>query len=275
MKVLKSENLGEKGFIYVASRDRMYYELALISCQSLKDFCPEMNVTLFTHEKFLDNRSDIFDGIITEIPIHYRAKMWCMARTPYQKTVYNDCDSIIRHKDVRKIFDFMEDCDMFFGSQLLHTVSNYKWAYIDKNRTIQPKLHGSMCGYHKTDLNIDFMQTWFDTYVEQITTPWKYDKHHYPEWKLFDMFTLWRMTSGKFKEFDRFKELNITVLPRRFNNSGQDLPTDYEGTPVITQIDKGTWETMSNIWPTIKKGSKDPAHMVVQQKINDPIIKYN
>jgi len=267
--------VSDDGFIYVASNNRLYYELALLSCESLKSFSPKTHVTLFTHEKFCDDRCKIFDNVIVEIPIHVRTKMWAMARTPYNRTIYNDCDSLICHKDVSKMFDFLDSCDLFCGSNLLYTVGSIRWTYIDKARKHIPKYHGSMWGYNKTDLNIDFMQTWFDEYVKQITTPWPYSKTHYQEWQQFDMFTLWKMTCGLFDEFERFNKLKIEILSRRWNTTSQDLREDLDGPPVITQIDKDTWRKMGNAWKIIEKGMKDEKHQLEKPSLGETTLTYN
>ncbi len=267
--------VSDDGFIYVASRDRIYYELALLSCESLKTFSPKTHVTLFTHKNFIDDRCKIFDNIIVDIPIHIRTKMWAMARSPYKRTIYNDCDSQICHRDVSKMFDFLDTCDLFCGSNLLYTVGSVKWAYIDKARQHVPKYHGSMWGYKKSELITDFMQTWFDEYLKQITTPWPYSKTHYEEWKQFDMFTLWKMTSGLFDEFNRFNNLNIKILSRRWNTTSQDLPEDLDGPPVIMQIDKSTWRKMENTWKIIEKGINDEKHQVEKRPPYDASLTYN
>lgn len=267
--------ISDDGFIYVASRNRLYYELALLSCESLKSFSPKTHVTLFTHKNFVDDRCKIFDTVIVDIPVHVRTKMWAMARTPYKRTIYNDCDSQICHRDVSKMFDFLDDCDLFCGSNLLYTVGSLKWTYIDKARKYYPKYHGSMWGYHKTELITDFMQTWFDEYVEQITTPWPYGEKIYQDWQQFDMFTLWRMTEGPYEEFSRFKNLKIKVLSRRWNTTTQDLPEDLDGPPVIMQIDKSTWQKMPNAWKNIEKGMNDEKHKVEKRKTTDPTIIFN
>ena len=264
----------DKGFIYVATKDRLYYELALLSCQSLKDYYPEASVTLYTHENFIDDRCNIFDNVYVNVPIHKRAKMWCMARTPYEKTIYIDCDSVIRHRDIRIMHDFLDDCDLFCGSNLQFTVSNFKWAFIDKNWTYNIEYHGSMWGYHKNSSCIDFMQTWFDEYIRQINSPWTYDKYN-QEWQQFDMFTLWRMTSKKFPEFDRFNDMKIKILPRRFNSTAQDTPEDYSGKPVIVQIDKSTFKMMPNTWNFLMKGAKDERYQLKQRASSNTIIEYN
>lgn len=267
-------NIAERGFIYVASRDRLYYELALISLETLKAYYPDSHVTLFTHQKFIDDRAKAFDKVITGIPNHVRAKMWCMARTPYQKTVYIDCDSIIRHRDIRIMHDFLEDHDMFFGGHIDYTVANMKWAYIDRRRNIPIVYHGSMCGYNKTDITIDFMQTWFDEYIKQVSQP-EWDDRFFKEWKQFDMFTLWRMTSKKFSEFDRFNDLKIKLLERRFNNTIHDLEKDAGKNPVITQIDRDTWKQMKWAWKIIKSGTEDMTHYLPRYDLDDPVLRFN
>lgn len=266
----------DDGFIYIASKSKIFYELAILSCESLRDFYPDAHVTLFTHENFIDKRaiSGLFDNVYTQIPTHYRSKMWCMARTPYQRTLYNDVDTQICHKDIRKIHSFLDDCDMFCGSHLYYTVANSKWSHIDKHKKIPVVYHGSMWGYHKKDLILDFMQTWFDEYVKQVTSPWTYNNIS-EEWKIFDMFTLWRMTSKRFDEFDRFNDLNIKILPRRWNTTSQDLPEDLDGPRVILQIDKNSWKRIPSAWKIIEKGINDERSDFKKQPIGKTPIEYN
>lgn len=263
------------GFIYVASRSRLYYELGLLSCESLKSYFPKAHVTLFTHKNFIDERCKLFDKVITGIPIHSRAKMWCMARTPYKgKTVYNDCDSLIMHRDVSKIYDELNDCDIFTGSNLPEAAGDIKWAFIDKERTIIPKHHGSLIGYNNTQLNLDFMQTWFDEYVKQITTSWPYEKHHYKDWQQFDMFTLWRLVSKRFQEFERFFPLNVKILERRWNITINERKQKLSAPPVIVQISRHSWAKME-VYSAIMKGVSDENYTVTKRSLRDPVIEYN
>lgn len=274
MKIQFCNKKSDTGFIYVASCNKLFYELALISCQSLKDFYPDANVTLFTHENFLDKRVEIFDQVITEIPIHVRAKMWCMARTPYKKTLYNDCDSIIRHKDVNKIHDFLDGYDMFFGSQLTYTVSDYRWAFIDKAGKINVKYHGSLCGYGSSEFILQFMQDWFDEYLKQRNSPWIYENYH-SVWQQFDMFTLWRMTSGVFPEFDKYKNIKINIIPRRFNNSCVEIQKDIEGKPVITQVDKMTVRRIETLWKNISSEMTNGPNFAETKKITGSTYEFD
>jgi len=262
----------DKGFIYVASKSYIYYELAIIACQSLKDCFPESNVTLFTHEKFVDKRAEIFDNVIVEIPIHYRAKMWCMARTPYDRTIYIDVDSQVKRKKVKDMFNFLDDHDMFFGKPEPYTVADIKWSHMDKAMTIVPPYHGALCGYKKSDIVIDFMQTWFDEYVKQYTQPWPYGDLHYPEWKVFDMFTLWRMTSKKFNEFDKFNDIKIKLIPGKYITTAQHATEDLVGA-VIQQIDRTTWERIPAFWTPVEK--KLELYSFTKSEINFVSQKFN
>lgn len=266
-----------KGFIYVASKDKIYYELAIWSAISLREMYPEADITLFTHRSFVDDRASIFNSVVTGIPIHTRAKMWCMARTPYDLTFYNDVDSQIIHPNIRKVFDELEDCDMFFTESFWYTTANYKWAFIDKDKKIPVLYHGAVCAYKKSDLTIDFHQTWFKEYVKQRTRPWSFD-FAYKEWQQFDMFTLWRLTSGKFPEFQRFTEgLRVKKGPKVYNATIHDKGTkeEYDGLPAVNmQIDKQTVRTMK-IWEKMEKRVLDERSLPKRPEIRQDLMEYD
>ena len=263
-----------EGFIYVASVRKLYYELAIQSAQSLRDLYPEANITLFTHEIWVDDRAEqLFDNIVTNIPINERAKMWCMARTPYDKTFYNDTDSIIAHPDIKKVFNNLGD-KILMCQNRMHTVSRTDLMYYDKNRQHEVTYHGAVAWYSKTDLNLEFMQTWFDEYIKQSREEWKYEWAD-NIWQKFDMFTLWRMTCGLFKEFDRFKDAvgqghqqyNCTILdgPEKIWSGGRP--------PTVIQIPRSTFEefkSYSNITRNLHVSSDFNKQIVASKS-----IKYN
>jgi len=269
----------ENGFIYVASREKLYYELAILSAESLKTFYPDANITLFTHEAFVEKRAThFFNNIVTGIPVHKRAKMWCMARTPYQKTFYNDVDSQIVSSKIKNVFQEIDDCDMFFTESYWYTTGSYKWAFYDKEQKIPVKYHGAVCGYKKTDLTINFMQTWFDEYIKQTeAVTWDYP-FAYKDWKQFDMFTLWRLTSGRWPEFDRFKQLNIKMGPKIYNATIHDAKNLYEGKkPIVYQIDSSSMKSkaMSDFYKRIKKGIEDERNLPTKPENAKNSIWYN
>lgn len=237
-----------KGYIYVASLNYLYYQLALESAQSLRDVYPEANITLYTHDTFVDDRAEqIFDNIVTGIPIHRRAKMWCMARTPYDQTFYNDVDSALVHPDISKVFDGLDD-KIYMCENLLHTVSRMSLMWIDKSANHFPFYHGAVAWYKKTDYNLDFINTWWSEYVKQLAEPWPYPQ--YDEiWKKYDMFTLWKLHSGALPEYDKFKGA-VQTGDRRFNCTIVDGGrTHTKLPPVNIQIPRNifaTFDTMSH-----------------------------
>jgi len=220
----------------------MYYEYSLLSAQSLRDFYPEANITLFTHQDFVDERAEkLFDEIRVGIPHSPRAKMWCMARTPYDVTLYNDVDSYIRRRKIRKVFDQLDQNDMMFGTNLSYTVSKKELCYADKNHEHKITHHGSLCLYYKNDLNLDFHQTWYDEYIKQVSSPWEYDWAD-PVWKKFDMHTLWRLMNS----FDKFEKINIGLLERHWNNTFLDRKQDLSEPPIITQLNRSFINDINN-----------------------------
>lgn len=269
--------MSNNGYIYVASRNKLYYELSLQAVESLKTFYPECNVTLFTHDAWVEDRATkLFDNIVTDIPIHSRAKMWCMARTPYDVTFYNDVDSQIVHPNIKNAFRDLEESDMFFTNSFWYTTANYKWAYIDKKQTIKVRYHGAVCCYRKNDLTIDFHQTWFEEYLkQQRAKEWVYDFAH-EEWKNFDMFTLWRMTDGNYEEFERFKKLDIAQGPKIYCATVQDNPKEYtrKNPAVNIQMDRNFYSKL-HTWNIIEKGERDERNLPERPKVGEYSLKYN
>lgn len=265
------------GFIYVASKEKLFYELALYSAESLKDLNPSASITLFTHEAWVDYRAlNLFDSIITGIPVHKRAKMWAMARTPYDNTFYLDVDSQIIRPGLQKVFKELENCDIMFTPVTWFSTVDHRFSYIDKKFTIVPQYHGAVCCYKRTELTLDFMQTWFDEYyIQDSSGTWPYGDFSDPIWKGFDMFTLWRMTCGEYEEFDRFKALKIKLGSRRYNSSihdGRDIPSK----PIVVQIDKETIKnSMPDLYNKLLKGINDERDLPKQLKTRKDTIQYN
>lgn len=228
----------DKGFVYVASLKPKYYEYALVSAQSLRDFYPESNITLFTHIDFVDERAEkLFDKIYVNIPHSRRAKMWCMTHTPYDITVYNDADSIIRRPKIKKIFDQLDQNDMSFGPISDYTVSRESLCYADLNHKHKIKYHGSLCLYHKSDLNLNFHQTWYDEYLKQLRNPWEHAWAD-PIWKDYDMHTLWRITNNFNSDFSKFKKIKIGCLDTHWNAMYINKKRDLKEPPIVTQINR-------------------------------------
>ena len=191
-----------------------------------------------------------------------------MARSPYEKTIYIDADSQIVNRKIKTMHNFLDDCDMFFGPVTSYTVSDMTWAYMDKGMTIKPKYHGGMCGYKKSDLVVDFMDTWYNEYIKQITTPgWPYERNHDKKWKIFDMFTLWRMTNGRNPEFERFRNLKINIVDKRYTSTVSHLEIDRQDA-VILQVDKLTYKKTDLMRTKMEEAEKNAIYPLKQYPIN-------
>lgn len=253
----------DKGFVYTASYNPLYYEAALHSARTLKDFYPSANITLFTHEEWVDNRvEEVFSEVRTGIQHFKRARLICNKNTPYNYTVANDCDSIISHRDIKYIFDLLQNNDILFGVNHAYTVANDKLMYVDKERKCFPNLHGSLCVYQKNNLTQNFFQAWYDEYIKNVFNDWKYD-WAYSIWKNFDMFALWCIQNNLQGRFDKLQDLKIGNLPDRWNTTIQDLKKNMSGRPVVQQYPSSILNDRQNLYfykdiiKNIKKYPKD------------------
>ena len=96
------------GFIYVATCKPSYLNAAIFSAESLREYYPEANITLFTEERLKDGSPlDIFNEVYYDAPNNPRAKLWALSRTPYDLTVYLDSDIEIMSDEITTIFDQM------------------------------------------------------------------------------------------------------------------------------------------------------------------------
>ncbi len=105
-----------KGFLVVASRKRSFYVYATNLIDSIRDYYEDANITLVCEEWMLDDTGkELADNIIF-CDDHYRAKLWGMAQSPYDITMYCDADMQCEHEDVMKIWDEMKDHDVVFSA---------------------------------------------------------------------------------------------------------------------------------------------------------------
>tara|TARA_X000001036_G_scaffold386059_1_gene380932 strand:+ start:2405 stop:3121 length:717 start_codon:yes stop_codon:yes gene_type:complete len=185
-----------KGYVYVASLNKDYYRAAKMSAESLKDFYPEANITLFTHDEWVtDEDYLIFNNIITEdVPANNRAKLWALSQTPYDLTMYLDCDTMIEHEDISTIFDYIGNHDIIFTKN-----RPYNAKITKLNDTEEMIYHCGVFLYKKTSKIKSLMDNWYKEYLIQIDPEYCLDP--YPEkvrpWDTFTMWWLLNKTSFK------------------------------------------------------------------------------
>ena len=179
------------GFVYVASLKKEFYNAALFSAQSLLDFYPEAKITLFTHEPWVcDEAREIFDQIITEdVPVHKRAKLWALSKSPYDTTLYIDCDTYVLSEEISEVFDLLGDNDILFTRNRPYNAKITKVTETD-----ELIWHCGLFLYN-TETTKDLMDSWYTWYLEQQAHDW--DPSPYPkEVKPWDTFTMWNLLNN-------------------------------------------------------------------------------
>lgn len=220
-----------KGFIYVASKQRWFYNMACQSALSLKDCVPDAHITLYTHNDFIDKKSNIFDNIITEIPVHERTKMWACAKTPYEKTVYLDSDTFVHSDEIMDLFNYADEYDLSFVNLEKEVPGNVQWAFADKDLKLQFKYHGGLFVFRNKSLVLDFMSTWFTEYDKQVNN-WNFPQYN-PNNRKWDMLTLWRLFNEE--QFSRFHSINVGIIDKKFHHT---LPQGHNHNLIIDHYPK-------------------------------------
>jgi hypothetical protein len=211
-----------KGFVVVASRKKFFYLSALNLIESVQDFYPEAKFCLVTEERFLDERGRSVADQIILCDDHKRAKIWGMARSPYDLTFYIDADTECEHEDIAKVFDLFNGHDILFTG--LPPERHYCYAEVFFPGATKPdgsrggfELCGGVCLYDmRNELVRDFMHDWFDLTVEQYSGRWwpkdengNEDLHNYPpSFKRWDQFSLWWLVNKE----PKYQELKVGIM---------------------------------------------------------------
>lgn len=185
---VERKNQKNNGFIYVASCNEKYLQSAEFSAQTLRDYWPEANITLFTENSlYRSSLEDTFDNVILGIPNNTRAKLWALSHTPYKNTVYLDADVEIVHEDIRTIFDqFTPGTDM-----MMTRIRSYN-SRITEFPAGELTHHCGMFMYRTNKKTINFMKQWWNLWQEQENGTWKWDtKKYVEELRPWDQWTFW------------------------------------------------------------------------------------
>ena len=191
-----------KGYLLVASYSQTYYDAAIRCAISLRDHHPDARIVLFTHADFIkDSDRYLFEDVITGIPYHMRAKLWALDKTPFDITLYLDCDTEIWHNDISNIFDLLGDSDI-----AITNIREYAGKGTNVSKTEKMTHHCGVFLYRK-NTTISFMQKWWCDYLIQTTRgPWPYPEYE-SNMKPWDQFTFWRLLK------EEFKNIKVSILP--------------------------------------------------------------
>ena len=210
-----------EGYVVVASKSKLFYNMAINLIDSIKDFHPEAQCALFTEERFLDGKEKVVDHL-DFIDNHTRAKLKGMAMSPYDKTFYIDADCEVEHEDIANVFDELKDNDLVFTG--LPEDRHYCYAEVFFPGATKAdgspggfELCGGVCLYNMTNpLVKEFMQDWYNLTVEQYAGRWwpkkedgSEDLYNYPgSFKRWDQFSLWWLINRD----PKYKDLKVAIF---------------------------------------------------------------
>lgn len=216
-----------KGFVLVATKRLSFFKAGCYLAETILDHMPDAKITLFTEQQFIDDSSlqkDLspFDKVLPTISNTNREKMYGMANTPYDITMYLDVDMEITDEDIVTIWDQLEDNDLKFVNLTREGAKHFaEWHWgpnhLDDGWQGVPD-HLSHCGgvclYRSSNpLTLEFMQDWYDLFLKQRIGEWspkEFDYIKIGNFRQWDQLTLWWLIyhSPKYKKlkWSFFKE---------------------------------------------------------------------
>ncbi len=185
---LTTINETSNGYLYVASKDDRYLTSAIVSCETLKEYYPQAHVTLVTEPDFFDpSLMDIFDDVILGPSNNKRLKLWGLANSPYERTLYIDADCVIRHPDIAIVHDLLGDADI-----MLTRIRPYAGAFVYfPGGKLED--HCGVILFNNKEHTKTFMQKWWELWLLQESGEWKWDTTQYPDKDLrpWDQWSYW------------------------------------------------------------------------------------
>ncbi|MGR7812003.1 putative nucleotide-diphospho-sugar transferase [Lacinutrix undariae] len=187
-----------QGFLYVANRPK-FLEEALLSVRSLRRFNTAPIGLVCSPELKTPAIEAAFDVVITDehlVTYTYMAKVVGMQLTPFERTIFLDCDTFITDT-IMELFEVLDIAD--FASTVeekIHTHRGLAKAYID----VIPEFNTGVMVYKNNTIMIKVLEEWLSICVSSNI--------------LIDM--------PGFREvvLNNFKDIHYVILPQAYNTHG-------------------------------------------------------
>lgn len=192
------------GFVIVATKSVKFYEQAVLCANSLLGFYPEAKITLFTTKNLFNSiHGELFDQVNLDTPDEERGKIWGMANTPYDLTLYLDGDCVIQSEEIKQVFSNIKDYDMLWTA--ITEERSHAYNYTNGSPTNFGEgsvgVHGGVCLYKYTAKK--FFMDWYKLDKKIRQREWWPDAEKYnPNFRQWDQFSLWWLMN---KEWDKYK----------------------------------------------------------------------
>jgi len=146
----------EKGVIYIAFGKR-YVDEAIFSARSIKAFT-SLPVCLFTDSSL---KESCFDKVVVISPEHKRAKVDFLSHSPFDRTLYLDKDTEVKH-DISDVFDLLDRFDIAAAHD--HCRKSHRWASkipaYDAIPYAFPEYNGGVILYREGPAISEFLESW-------------------------------------------------------------------------------------------------------------------
>ena len=198
-----------KGYVIVASKKINFYRYAINLAESVLDYHEDAKITLVCEEwMFEELHRDLFDQVIW-CNNHYRAKLWGMAKSPYDLTFYIDADMECEHEDIANVFDELGDDDVMFTP----LTDDREYVYAERSfDTPEGKgiftLCGGVCLYDmRKPIVREFMDDWWELTRRMMDREW-FPEGYNESLRSWDQFTLWWLV----EKTEKYKDLKVGIF---------------------------------------------------------------
>ena len=190
-----------KGYLYIVSNnvggvsETDYIREAIYSAKSLKKVDKNAKICLITDRPI---KHDIFDTILIR-KMSIRCKQRYLLDSPYDKTIFLDCDTYINH-NLNDIFDVLDKYD-FVG---VHDYARKRIFNIPEYMKIPycfSEVNTGMMGYNKCENTTKLVKMWNYYYNKyKHVTPWDQPSFRIASWE---------------------SDINLFILPIEYNRRGK------------------------------------------------------
>lgn len=158
------ERKGTNGFLYcVYSEDgepnRFFQEEFLQSYNSLKKVLPESRVALYTNINFTNNLGIDYILYDKEIDKRLICKAHGLLRSPFERTIFIDTDTVIHRKIINDVFEVLNEFSFaccYSGGETAGRVNGESFGC----GTIFPDLNTGVLGSNKSEKALGMIREW-------------------------------------------------------------------------------------------------------------------
>lgn len=172
-----------KGIIYIVVGERRFLDECIFSVTSLKKFCPDIPVTIFTDKT--DVPSSYFDDIksINNDINPFKNKVKYMYQSPYDYTLFLDSDTEIR-QSIYELFELLDNNDLALAHSIHLDRSRFPTRLIGYADPDPYNTYNTgVILYKKSDKLERFFAKWLEEVIVQDGTTmragYKSDQHYF------------------------------------------------------------------------------------------------